>query len=51
MIMGRDNRDGVRAIGFYDDYLVRTDRIGWQIEQRTFTTVHVGALGSSAAPL
>ena len=48
VIMGSDNRDGVRAIGFYDDRLVRSDRDGWQIARRVFTTVHVGTVGGSA---
>lgn len=45
VIMGPDNRDGVRAMGFYADYLVHTDHAGWRIAQRKFTTVHVGAVG------
>lgn len=45
VIMGPDNRDGVRAIGFYGDHLVRSDGAGWQIAQRNFTTVHVGTVG------
>lgn len=45
VIMGPDNRDGVRAMGFYEDRLVHSDGAGWQIAQRTFTTVHVGAVG------
>ncbi len=45
VIMDLDNRDGVRAIGFYDDRLVNSDRSGWQIAHRNFTTVHVGTLG------
>lgn len=45
VIMDAQNRDGVRAIGFYDDRLVHSDRSGWQIEKRDFTTVHVGAVG------
>lgn len=49
VIMAPDNRDGVRAIGFYDDRLVCSDRRGWQIEQRTFTTVHVGTVGGAKA--
>jgi 3-phenylpropionate/cinnamic acid dioxygenase small subunit len=48
VIMGSDNRDGVRAIGFYDDRLVSSDRDGWQIARRLFTTVHVGTVGASA---
>jgi 3-phenylpropionate/cinnamic acid dioxygenase small subunit len=42
VIMGSDNRDGVRAIGFYDDRLVNSEGAGWQIAQRKFTPVHVG---------
>jgi 3-phenylpropionate/cinnamic acid dioxygenase small subunit len=45
VIMGPDNRDGVRAIGFYEDHLVHSDGAGWQIAQRDFTTVHVGTVG------
>jgi 3-phenylpropionate/cinnamic acid dioxygenase small subunit len=48
VIMASDNRDGVRAIGFYDDRLVLSDRDGWQIARRVFTTVHVGTVGGSA---
>jgi 3-phenylpropionate/cinnamic acid dioxygenase small subunit len=48
VIMGPDNRDGVRAIGFYDDQLVHSDRDGWQIARRHFTTVHVGTVGQGA---
>ena len=49
VIMGPDNRDGVRAIGFYDDRLVYSHRGGWQIAKRNFTTVHVATVGDSAA--
>lgn len=45
VIMGPDNRDGVRAIGFYDDRLVNSDGAGWQIAERKFTTAHVGTIG------
>jgi 3-phenylpropionate/cinnamic acid dioxygenase small subunit len=48
VIMGPDNRDGVRALGFYDDRLVHSERAGWQIARRDFTTVHVGAVGHGA---
>jgi 3-phenylpropionate/cinnamic acid dioxygenase small subunit len=48
VIMDPDNRDGVRAIGFYDDRLVCSARGGWQIAQRIFTTVHVGTVGDGA---
>lgn len=47
VIMDPDNLDGVRAIGFYDDRLVCSDRAGWQIAQRIFTTVHVGTVGEA----
>lgn len=49
VIMDPDNRDGVRAIGFYDDQFVLSERGGWQIANRTFTTVHVGTVGSTAS--
>ena len=48
VIMGPDNVDGVRAIGFYDDQLVHSDRVGWQIARRHFTTVHVGTVGQAS---
>jgi 3-phenylpropionate/cinnamic acid dioxygenase small subunit len=38
IILGPDDRTGVRAVGFYDDELVRT-REGWQIARRRFTRV------------
>jgi 3-phenylpropionate/cinnamic acid dioxygenase small subunit len=38
IVMGPDNRTGVRAIGYYDDELVRTDT-GWRIARRRFTLV------------
>jgi SnoaL-like domain len=41
MIMGPDNRAGVRAVGYYEDELVHSKRAGWQISRRTFTTVYV----------
>lgn len=49
VIMDEDNRDGVRAIGFYDDRLVYSNGIGWQIARRNFTTVHVGTVGVAPA--
>ena len=48
VIMGPDNRDGVRAIGFYDDQFVHSQSSGWQIARRRFTTVHVGTVGQGA---
>lgn len=50
VIMGSDNRDGVQAIGFYDDRLVYSDPVGWQIARRKFTTVHVRTVGERAFP-
>jgi 3-phenylpropionate/cinnamic acid dioxygenase small subunit len=38
IVMGADNLAGVRAVGFYDDELIHTDR-GWQIHRRRFTSV------------
>ena len=38
IIMGADNLTGVRAVGFYDDELRRTE-LGWQIHRRRFTPV------------
>ena len=49
VIMGSDNRDGVRAIGFYDDRLIYSDSGGWKIARRNFTTVHVGTVGEAAS--
>jgi 3-phenylpropionate/cinnamic acid dioxygenase small subunit len=49
VIMSPDNRDGVRAIGYYDDELVHSDGGGWQIARRHFTTVHVGTVGQGAS--
>lgn len=44
LVLGADNRDGVRATGFYDDDLVRADD-GWRIARRHYTTVHLQAVG------
>ena len=38
IVMAADNRSGTRAIGYYDDELVRRDD-GWKIAQRRFTMV------------
>jgi 3-phenylpropionate/cinnamic acid dioxygenase small subunit len=38
IVMGPDNVRGTRAVGYYDDELVRTDD-GWKIARRRFTTV------------
>jgi len=40
IVMGPDNKTGTRAIGFYDDDLVR-QADGWAIARRTYT--HLGA--------
>ena len=44
LIMGPEGGGGVRATGFYDDELVRTDD-GWQIARRRFTMVHLDPVG------
>jgi 3-phenylpropionate/cinnamic acid dioxygenase small subunit len=46
LVMGPDDRGGVRANGFYDDELVRTDD-GWRIARRRFTMVHAEPVGQS----
>jgi hypothetical protein len=46
VILGPDNRTGVRAIGFYEDRLVHSGGAGWQIARRIFTTVHVSSVGA-----
>ena len=38
VVMFADNQSGVRAVGFYDDELVRTDE-GWRISRRQYTSV------------
>jgi 3-phenylpropionate/cinnamic acid dioxygenase small subunit len=48
LVMGADNRSGVRAAGYYDDDLVRTDD-GWRIARRRFTMVHAQPVGEGAA--
>lgn len=44
IVLGADNLTGIRAIGFYDDDLVRTEE-GWQIRRRQFTSVFMQAIG------
>jgi 3-phenylpropionate/cinnamic acid dioxygenase small subunit len=44
LVLGPDNRSGVRAAGFYDDELVRTDD-GWRIARRRFTSILVQPVG------
>jgi 3-phenylpropionate/cinnamic acid dioxygenase small subunit len=40
LVMSADNRSGARAVGYYDDDLVRTGA-GWRIARRRFTMIHV----------
>lgn len=42
--MAPDGKRGVRAVGFYDDELVRTAE-GWKIARRRFTQVHLSTIG------
>lgn len=44
LVLGADNRAGVRAAGFYDDDLVRTDG-EWRIARRRFTMVLAQPVG------
>jgi 3-phenylpropionate/cinnamic acid dioxygenase small subunit len=46
LVLGGDNRSGVRAAGFYDDELVRTGG-EWRIARRRFTSVLVQPVGES----
>ncbi len=48
LVFGADNRDGVRAVGFYDDELVRTEG-GWRIARRRYTMVHLQPVGAGLA--
>lgn len=41
LIMGPDNEGGIRAVGYYEDELVRSERDGWQISRRRFTNVYL----------
>ncbi len=47
IVMGADNLSGVRAVGFYDDELIRTDH-GWQIHHRRFTSVFFQGIDPAA---
>jgi 3-phenylpropionate/cinnamic acid dioxygenase small subunit len=47
IVMGADNLSGVRAVGFYDDELVRTNQ-GWQIRRRRFTPAIFQGIGLGA---
>ena len=47
IVLGADNLTGVRAVGFYDDELIRTEH-GWQIHRRRFTSVFVQGIGPSS---
>jgi len=54
LVMFADNQSGTRAVGYYDDQLVRTDS-GWRIAARHFTMVMLqlvpdGALLDLGAP-
>lgn len=44
LVLGADNRSGVRGVGIYDDELVHRDG-GWRIAKRRFTMVHTQAVG------
>jgi hypothetical protein len=44
ILMAADNAGGMRAIGYYDDELVRVDG-GWKIARRRFTMVRLSSLG------
>ena len=46
VIMGPDNRSGMRVCGFYDDDLVHTDS-GWRIARRRYTMVHMEPVGDA----
>ena len=45
IVMMPDNERGTRAVGYYDDALVRTDD-GWKIARRRFTMVLVQSVGT-----
>jgi hypothetical protein len=38
LVLAADNKSGTRAVGYYDDDLVRTAK-GWSIASRRFTMV------------
>ena len=44
LVLGADNRSGVRAAGVYDDELVRQDG-RWRIARRRFTMVLAQPVG------
>jgi 3-phenylpropionate/cinnamic acid dioxygenase small subunit len=44
LVLGPDNRSGVRATGWYDDELVRT-AAGWRIARRRFTSAFQEPVG------
>jgi 3-phenylpropionate/cinnamic acid dioxygenase small subunit len=48
LVLAADNRDGVRAVGFYDDELVRVGG-GWRIALRRYTMVHLQPVGEGVA--
>ena len=49
LVLGADNRSGVRAAGFYDDELVCRDG-RWRIARRRFTMVLAQPVADGSAP-
>ena len=45
VVLFPDNQNGTRAVGYYDDDLVRTDD-GWRITRRRYTMIHLSQLAS-----
>jgi 3-phenylpropionate/cinnamic acid dioxygenase small subunit len=43
VVMFPDNQNGTRAIGYYDDQLIRTPD-GWRITQRRYSMIHLAML-------
>jgi 3-phenylpropionate/cinnamic acid dioxygenase small subunit len=48
LVLGADNVNGARAIGYYDDELTDTET-GWRIARRTFTMVKLQMIGDATA--
>ena len=48
IVMAADNKAGARAVGYYDDALVRTDE-GWKIARRRFTMVLLQMVGAGTS--
>lgn len=44
VLMTPSGESGLHPTGFYHDHLARTEH-GWRIARRTFTMVHLGAIG------